>query len=122
MQHTNGSTALVDLDGFRSSMRAAGIEEIVDSILSVFVEESRELFDTLEVSFASSDSDSVRRAAHTLKASSGNIQARELAKLVESIESSVATGDLEGVNALIEQARSKYSSVMGYLSEHGYGC
>ena len=120
MEHGNHS-APVDLDSFRASMRKAGIEEIVEAILSVFVEESRKHFQSLEESYSNGDADTLRRAVHTLKASAGNVRALALARVMESMEVAAAAGDLETVGSLMDDARAAYASVVEHMTREGYG-
>lgn len=120
MEHLSmGTRAPLDLEGFRASMQAAGIEEIVEPTLQLFVEESAGLIDSLEVSLATSNVESLRMAAHKLKGSSGNVHARHLAELAEGLEHIARAGDLSSAARLVAQARREYASVMDFLAKQG---
>lgn len=98
-------------------MRAGGIEEIVEPTLGLFVEESAGLAETLEESLAVGDAESVRRAAHTLKGSSGNVHARDLSRLAERLEAAAAQGDLETARQVMTDVRREYGSVVAFLKQ-----
>lgn len=109
----------IDLDAFRLSMQAAGIEEIVEPTLAMFAEESAGLIATLKEAVASGDAESVRRSAHALKGSAGNVRARELSKAAESMEEAAEQGALEGLAALVESAGREHAAVVEHLRENG---
>ena len=115
---TNGA-APVDLEGFRSSMRAAGIEEIVEPTLHVYVEEARATFEALQSAVEARDAEAARAAAHSLKSASGNIWAQQAATLFESLEHSAQDGDLEGVDATFGEVKPEFERVLTYLSDAG---
>lgn len=115
---SNGA-APVDLEGFRSSMRAAGIEEIVEPTLQVYLEEARATFDTLREAVERRDAERARAAAHSLKSASGNIWALNAASLFESLEHSAQDGDLAGVDVAFGAVRPEFERVIAYLSEAG---
>ena len=114
----NGA-APVDLEGFRSSMRAAGIEEIVEPTLHVYVEEAQATFDALQSAVEARDAEAARAAAHSLKSASGNIWAQNAAALFENLEHSAQDGDFEGVDATFGEVKPEFERVLTYLSEAG---
>lgn len=120
MDHMSMGTRMpLDLDGFRSSMQAAGIEEIVEPTLHLFIEESAGLIDVLERAVVDSDAESLRKAAHKLKGSSGNVHARHLAELAEGLEHIAQRGELGSAGRLVAQARREYQAVTGFLVRQG---
>ncbi|MEQ1856527.1 MAG: Hpt domain-containing protein [Longimicrobiales bacterium] len=114
-----GTRAPLDLEGFRNSMQAAGIEEIVEPTLQLFVEESDGLLTALEASVATSDTEGLRKAAHKLKGSSGNVHARHLSELAEGLEHLACGGDLAPAGRLVAQARREYAAVRDFLTKQG---
>lgn len=115
---TNGA-APVDLEGFRSSMRAAGIEEIVEPTLQVYLEEARSTFDALSDAVQRRDAEAARAAAHSLKSASGNIWAQNAAALFEDLEHQAQDGDLDGVTATFGEVRPEFDRVVAYLNDAG---
>ncbi len=120
MEHlVAGTRAPLDLDGFRSSMQAAGIEEIVEPTLQLFVEESASMLNALEAAVAATDPEGLRKAAHKLKGSSGNVHARHLSELAEGLEHIARGGDLGQAGRLVAQARREYTAVLDFLAKQG---
>ena len=111
----------VDLDGFRATMREAGIEEIVDATLEVYVEEARAIFAALSAAVLAGDAAAVRANAHSLKSSSGNIWASDLAELLNELESAAHAENLTGATEIFARVEPQYKSVMAYLAESGVG-
>ncbi len=109
----------VDLDGFRSTMRDGGAEEIVELVLAVYVEEAVSLFSSLAAAVSSGDVETIRSTAHTLKSSSGNIWASDLAGLLEEVEIAANEGDLSRATQLFDRVKPMYEAVIAYLAECG---
>lgn len=113
--------APVDLEGFRASMRAAGVEEIVDMTVDVYVEEAGRLFAELSSALSQGNLDQVRANAHSLKSSSGNIWAHDLAALFASMEGAAQDQNVGGVQQTYVQLQPEFERVMAYLAEAGAG-
>jgi len=109
--------APVDLEGFRATMREAGVEEVVDTTLEIYLSEAPVLFRGIEEAVASGAPEEVRRAAHSLKSASGNIRANRLAFLLQYMEDRGQAGDVEGARELFGALREEYRAVIDYLEE-----
>jgi HPt (histidine-containing phosphotransfer) domain-containing protein len=105
----------VDLEGFRATMRQAGVEEVVDTTLAIYVGDAPVIFAGLEAAVAAGDTDGVRRSAHSLKSASGNIRANRLYGLLQAMEKLGRDGDAEGVRAAWPELNAEFSAVMAYL-------
>jgi len=116
----NGS-APVDLEGFRASMRAAGIEEIVEPTLEVYCQEAPVAFERLEDAVARGDVETARAAAHSLKSSSGNIRARQAASMFERLEHAAESEDMEAISASFGELGPEFDRVIRFLAEAGVG-
>ena len=114
----NGSHP-VDLEGFRASMRAAGIEEIVEPTLQVFREEAGTTFEKLAEAVAQRDTEGVRAAAHSLKSSTGNIWARGVSSMLERMEHAAETGDMDAITSTFGEVQAEFERVMDFLAEAG---
>jgi len=106
----------VDLDGFRALMREAGVEEVVDTTLDIYLEESPRIFAALDVAVAAGDPDATRRLAHSLKSSSGNIRANRLFGLLQAMETLGRAADAEGARSALPELREEFGAVMAQLS------
>jgi len=109
--------APVDLKGFRATMREAGVEEVVDATLEIYLSEAPVLFNGIEQAVASGEPEDVRRAAHSLKSASGNIRANRLAFLLQYMEDRGQAGDVDGARELFGALREEYRAVIEYLEE-----
>lgn len=111
----------VDLAGFRETMREAGVEEIVDATLEIYVSEATGLFEALRGAVAAGDTEEVRARAHSLKSSSGNVWAVDLAGLLNQMESAARSGDMSGAAEIFEWVEPEYEAVMAYLAADSGG-
>ena len=114
---TDNTTPPVDLEGFRSVMREAGVEEIVEDTLEIFLQQAETTFRELEAARAGNDTEGMGAAAHSLKSASSNIWATSLAGLLQTLETAAASGDLNGAIEVFEEVRPAYMAVMSYLAE-----
>jgi len=115
MDHTKDGGRPVDLEGFRALMREAGVEDVVDTTVAIYLEESPKIFAQIETAVASGDAEAVRRAAHSLKSASGSIHAKRLYELLQGMEALGRAGDLAGVRDAIVELRAEFAAVMSYL-------
>ncbi|MEJ2239060.1 MAG: response regulator [Gemmatimonadales bacterium] len=105
----------VDIEGFRSSMREAGVEEAVESMIETFLQDAPRRMDELERAVAAGDADRVQKAAHPFKSAAGMIGAQVLAGLLKRIESMGRSGEIAGADELLELILSEYRAVLDYL-------
>jgi CheY-like chemotaxis protein len=115
MDSGRGQDDPVDLEGFRALMREAGVEEVVDTTLVIYVEESPGVFAALEEAVAAGDTAEARRRAHSLKSSSGNIRANRLYRLLQAMESLGRDSDAEGARSALPELRAEFGAVMEQL-------
>jgi PAS domain S-box-containing protein len=108
-------SAPVDLDAFRALMREAGVEEVVDTTVAIYVEEAPGIFAAIERAVAGRDADAVRKGAHSLKSASGNIRADRLFHLLQSFEDMGRDGDVGGIEAALPGLRAEFGAVMEQL-------
>ncbi|HEY6895496.1 MAG TPA: response regulator [Rhodanobacteraceae bacterium] len=66
---------------------------------------------------ARNEAETIARAAHALKSSSGNIGAARMYSLCASIESTARQGNLSGVAEIVEQLASELDAALRALSE-----
>jgi HPt (histidine-containing phosphotransfer) domain-containing protein len=116
---TADSTPPVDLDAFRTAMREAGVEEIVEPVLATYVQEAAGLFERLSAAMSSSDLTEICATAHALRSASGNIQALALAARLAEVETAARNDDVDQVRASFPPAASAYRRVVEYLHQAG---
>jgi len=105
----------VDLDTFRTTLRDAGAEEAIDSILDTFVRQAPERLTALTAAFASRQPGDIMRAAHALRGAAATIGAQGLAGLLERIETTAREGQSEPVDSDLEQVQAESAAVLDYL-------
>src|SRR5690242_16196811 len=93
----------VDLVAFRASMREAGIEEIVESTLELWVQEAPAKFEHLRAAVSDADLQAAASAAHALRSSSSVICANAFVEVLTTLEAAGYAGDRERVAALFEE-------------------
>jgi len=106
----------VDLDEFRSAMRAAGIEDIIEPMLELFATEAAKGMEQIASAAAAGDLEALARAAHSLKSSAGNVRARALAGALQELETAATQGDGATAARLAEAVRVEHDSAQQYLA------
>lgn len=107
----------VDLEGFRAMMREAGVEEVVDTTVDIYIEDAPAIYSEIVSGVTQGDADGVRRAAHSLKSSSGNIRANRLYRLLQELEDAGKGGDRERIDSLFPRIQQEFEAVMAYLRQ-----
>ena len=105
----------VDLEAFRSTLREAGAEEAVDSILDTFARQSPERMAVLVAALTSRVAPDVARAAHALRGAAGTIGAHGLAGLLGRMETAAREGDVDRARDDLQAAQSELTAVLDYL-------
>ncbi len=109
----------VDLEEFRSAMRAAGIEEIVEPMLELFTTEAAKGMAQLSRAVAAGNLDAAGRAAHSLKSSAGNVRAKALAGLLQELENAATIGDVAAARRVYGLVEAEHAAAARYLAEAG---
>ncbi|MEI7684558.1 MAG: response regulator, partial [Planctomycetota bacterium] len=94
---------LAILDRAQALDRLGGDEALFAEIVGLFFEDSPKLLDELRDAVASNDALALRRAAHTLKGSMGNIGAVAALESVDRLETIGMNGGCDGSAALLKQ-------------------
>jgi HPt (histidine-containing phosphotransfer) domain-containing protein len=112
---TDSSSTHVDLERFRSDLRDAGVEEMVDALLLTFMEDCSGRFAALEKAAREGDAKAIESAAHAFKSGAGTIRASVLAERLASVEAAAHSGRLESIAALLDQVRDEHVAVLRQL-------
>lgn len=86
------------LDRIRA-VGTAGNARLLERIIRLFLQDAPRQLDTLHTALENDDADAVVRAAHSLKSSSANVGATELAEASRELEALGKAGDLVAVSA-----------------------
>ena len=93
----------------------AGVEEMLDTLLTTFAEDAPARFAALEHAIQSADAKAIQTAAHAFKSGAGTIHATVLAATLANAENVARGGHLEAITDLIEQIRSEHHAVLSEL-------
>jgi signal transduction histidine kinase/CheY-like chemotaxis protein len=104
----NVLAALRDLQG-------AGRPELLAELLAVYLRDTPPRLAALHEAVARADAEALRRAAHSLKGSSSQIGAVQVARLCADIEEQAGTTDLRGVTATLPRLDEAFGRVRAHL-------
>jgi HPt (histidine-containing phosphotransfer) domain-containing protein len=105
----------VDLARFRTDLREAGVEDIIGTLLSTFVQDAPARFAALEQAVKEGSAKAIESAAHAFKSGAGTIRATLLAEGLGQAEATGRGGNLEAMTGLLEQIRHEYLAVVREL-------
>jgi HPt (histidine-containing phosphotransfer) domain-containing protein len=107
----------VDLEGFRLTLREAGAEQALYSILDTFLRQAPDRLAALAAAVARGSDDEIARAAHVFRGAAATIGARELADLLEGIETAARAGTIDEAREGFERASPAAHAVLDYLRQ-----
>lgn len=110
-------TPAVDLEEFRRTMREAGVEEAVNSMLELFVSDAPARLAELSRAVESGDAPGIERAAHAFKSAAGAIAARRAADALRAVELAAKEKDVDRARSLFEPARREIEAAVEQLRE-----
>src|SRR5437867_2891053 len=107
----------VDLEGFRMTLREAGAEQALYSIIDTFVRQAPDRLAALAGAVAGGTGDEIARAAHVYRGAAATIGASELAGLLETVETTARAGDVEQARETFERVSPIAHAVTDYLRQ-----
>jgi two-component system, sensor histidine kinase and response regulator len=110
-------TPPVDFDGFRTTMREAGAESALYSIIDTFVRQAPDRLAALAAAVASGTGVDIAKAAHVYRGAAATIGAGELAELLERVETAARAGDIEQAKEAFESVSPMAHTVTDYLRQ-----
>jgi len=105
----------VDLEGFRATLREAGAEQALYSIIDTFVRQAPGRLAALAGAVASGVGTEIAKTAHVYRGAAATIGARELADLLERVETTARAGDVEQATEAFESVTPLAHEVIDYL-------
>ena len=105
----------VDLEGFRATLREAGAEQALYSILDTFVRQAPDRLAALAGAVASGNGPDIAKAAHVYRGAAATIGARGLAELLERVENTARAGDVPAAREVFETVTPVAHEVTEYL-------
>jgi HPt (histidine-containing phosphotransfer) domain-containing protein len=113
--NTAPSSPCVDVERFRAELSEAGVDDMLGTLLTTFVEDAPARFAALEQAVQIGDAKAIETAAHAFKSGAGTIHATVLAASLASAENAARGGHLEAITDLIDQIRSEHLAVLREL-------
>jgi HPt (histidine-containing phosphotransfer) domain-containing protein len=105
----------VGLAQFRRTMREAGAEDVVDSILDLFAEDAPVRLAALNGAVTSGQCEEIARAAHAFKSPAGAIGARGLESMLLDMELAGNAGAIDQARTAFDRVRPEVESVLQHL-------
>ena len=103
------------LEGLRE-LQVPGEPDLVAEFIRLFRDETPPLLAALRAGVGQGQADQVKKAAHTLKSSSANLGAHQMATLCAELEQRGRSGALEGTPALLDQLEQELERVSQALA------
>ena len=107
----------VDLEGFRNTLREAGAEQALYSIIDTFVRQAPDRLAALAGAVASGTGVQIAQAAHAYRGAAATIGARELAERLERVETTGRAGDIAEARDAFERVSPIAHQVTDYLRQ-----
>jgi two-component system sensor histidine kinase/response regulator len=93
------------------SLRELGGSEMLSELTEMFFDDAWSVKDTIRDAVERGNAQTVERAAHTLKGSSGNMGAKRMAALCGELEDAGVSGDLAYAPELLEGLENEFGRV-----------
>lgn len=110
--------AVLDLQVIESLRALGGVDEpqLVEELVQLFRCDAQRLISCMTQSFEEDDSDVMRRSAHTLKSSSGNLGGARLSQICRAMEEAAIDRNREEYERLLRLCESCYRELDQELS------
>ena len=99
------------------SLQKTEMQALLSELTDLYLKDSKPLLQRLGRAIEDGDTDAMKKAAHSLKSSSGNIGALKLADLCQKIEEEVHKKSFENVGNTFSRIQLEYKRVEKALSE-----
>lgn len=104
------------VDGETLAMLQEVMEGSFVPLLESYLSDGESRICDLQQAYSDKDFDQLRRTAHSLKGSSGNVGATQMADLCLLVEQRGKEEELEGVDTLLSEIQQEFSTVRGIMS------
>ncbi len=98
------------------ALQRPGQPDLLGKIVGIYLQESPRLLQQMRDAVDREDGEALRRAAHSLKSSSANLGATELAALSKVLEHRGREGRLDGAGELLQALEAQYCGVQDALT------
>jgi CheY-like chemotaxis protein len=98
-----------------TALQRPGTPPILPKVISLYLQSSNKVLGTLRQAVQQGDADATRQAAHSLKSSSANVGARQLAFLSRQLEDAGRTHSMEKAGPLLDRLKTEHGRVVAVL-------
>jgi two-component system sensor histidine kinase/response regulator len=98
------------------SLQRPGQPDVLTEMINIYLHDSAKYFETIQRAVEENDSALLKRAAHSLRGSSGNIGARSLAARCQELENLANNNNLEQARPLLSLLEGEYRQVCQALA------
>ncbi len=96
-------------------LRKLGGDALLSRMVDLFISHAEPAIDEASAGAASGNFEMVRRAAHSLKSSAGNLGAKHVQRLAEEIEKTAEQHNVAELNELMASLKSAYAEAKTQL-------
>ena len=100
-----------------AALQRPGAPPLVQKVISTYFQSSRELLEKLRQAVENGEAEAARQAAHSLKSSSANLGAKQLASLSKELEDAGRARAMQNTRPLWERIKTEHSRVVAALQE-----
>lgn len=91
-------------------------EELVEQIMPICIDDNRRNLEKLDEAVSNGNSETIRNYAHSIKGSSSNMGAKQLAEHAGRLERLALEGDLSEANDLLQQIRMEFEKLEDFVA------
>lgn len=110
------SEKIIDMPTFEALEESVGTD-FIEELVQAYFQETPQLIAALQQALVAGDSDSFRRAAHSIKSSSNSFGALEFGSLARELEMIGKDGELGKAKGKLEQLVNDYTEVKNSLEQ-----
>jgi len=111
-----GAATPIDLVALRASLRAGGVEDMLEPLVASFLKDAPSRLAGIEDAVRAGDAERVRLAAHAYRSSAAQLGALALAAALQALELAGRAGDLAGAPGLAGVVRHEHTAVCAFLA------
>jgi HPt (histidine-containing phosphotransfer) domain-containing protein len=98
-----------------AALQRPGSPPLLQKVISIYFQNSGEILQKLHQALEQGNADETRKGAHSLKSSSGNLGAKQLAFLSKQLEDAGRSNRLEKAGPLLDQIETEHGRVIAAL-------
>ncbi len=117
VRRANGALDHKMLQNIRELQTASGKAGLFEQIIKLYLDSSPKYIEQISLAIADSDAQALKIAAHTLKASSENLGAREVAQLCRSLEAQARDHSFVETESTLQQLKISFEAIRASLSQ-----